>query len=171
MPIAAPEPAGVVQVKCPACGAMTMATPGAPAVCFSCGQPLPASLTAAHGSAPQFPLTGQLGAMPLTPPPSPYASAGGATLAGGGGTYAVRPGGETRVGRDPARCAITIHEPRVSGVHATLKFDAGALWVRDETSNNGTYVAGSRIAPGNWVPVPQGAGLRFGPVEFSVRFD
>jgi hypothetical protein len=37
---------GVVQVRCPACGMMTMATPGQPSVCFSCGQPLAADLTA-----------------------------------------------------------------------------------------------------------------------------
>ena len=32
--------APVVQVRCPACGMNTMATPGQPSVCFSCGQPL-----------------------------------------------------------------------------------------------------------------------------------
>lgn len=148
-----------------------MATPGQPAVCFSCGQPLPASLTVAQGAPPQFPLTGQLGAMPLTPPPSPYAAAGGATLTGGGGTYTVRQGHEACVGRDPARCAITLQEPRISALHATLKFEGGALWARDEASNNGTYVDGSRIAAGTWIPVPQGASLRFGPIELCVRYD
>ena len=59
----------------------------------------------------------------------------------------------------------------MSGVHSTLKFESGQLWVRDETSNNGTFVAGSRIAPGAWVAVPPGAGLRFGPIEFSVLLD
>jgi hypothetical protein len=33
----------VVQVQCPSCGMTTMATPGQPSVCFSCGQPLSAS--------------------------------------------------------------------------------------------------------------------------------
>jgi pSer/pThr/pTyr-binding forkhead associated (FHA) protein len=75
-----------------------------------------------------------------------------------------------RVGRDPAQCTIFLTEPRVSGVHATLRFD-GQLLVRDETSNNGTWVAGARIAPGNWTPVPAGTPLRFGPVEFSVQLD
>ena len=145
-----------------------MAMPGQTSVCFSCGQPLPPSVTAQQGAPAPYPLTGQLGAMPLTPPPNPYGS-GGVMLVGPQGRHPVRPGGEVRVGRDPAHCAITLNEPRVSGVHATLKFELGQLWVRDETSNNGTYVGGVRIAPGNWTPVPTGSPVRFGPIEFAVQ--
>ncbi len=43
--------------------------------------------------------------------------------------------------------------------------------MRDETSNNGTWVSGSRIAPGAWTPVPLGTPLRFGPVEFNVQLE
>ena len=43
--------------------------------------------------------------------------------------------------------------------------------MRDETSNNGTYINGQRIPGGVWTPVPAGAQLRFGPVEFSVRLE
>lgn len=75
------------------------------------------------------------------------------------------------MGRDPAQCPVTLTEPRVSGVHATLKFENGQLYVRDESSNNGTHVAGSRIAPGGWVVVPAGSSLRFGPAAFTVRLD
>ncbi|HEX3771180.1 MAG TPA: FHA domain-containing protein [Polyangiaceae bacterium] len=76
-----------------------------------------------------------------------------------------------RVGRDPGLCPIYLSEPRISAVHATLRFDRGQLLVRDETSNNGTWVSGSRIAPGAWTPVPTGSPLRFGPVEFSVQLE
>jgi pSer/pThr/pTyr-binding forkhead associated (FHA) protein len=114
-------------------------------------------------------------AHPLEPPPNPYASAGAtasaAILSGAAGSYTIRPGSEVKVGRDPAQCPVTLTEPRVSGVHSTLKFENAQLWVRDETSNNGTYVQGARIAPGTWVPVPAGSLLRFGPVEFTVRLD
>jgi pSer/pThr/pTyr-binding forkhead associated (FHA) protein len=75
------------------------------------------------------------------------------------------------VGRDPAACAIFLGEPRVSGIHATLKFEGGQLLVRDETSNNGTWVSGARIAPGMWTPLTTGTPLRFGPVEFTVQLD
>jgi pSer/pThr/pTyr-binding forkhead associated (FHA) protein len=64
-----------------------------------------------------------------------------------------------------------LNEPRVSGVHATLKFESGQLWVRDETSNNGTYIENQRIAIGEWTAVPDGQRLRFGPIEFNVRME
>jgi hypothetical protein len=53
---AAASPPPVVQVRCPACGMNTMATPGQASVCFSCGQPLPAELTRGGGgvAAPGF---------------------------------------------------------------------------------------------------------------------
>ena len=171
-----PAPA-VVQVRCPACFMMTMATPGQSSVCFSCGQPLPADIAGGGGAgnAPTFPLTGAMSAV-LHPPPNPYG--GGvpsmptsATISGAPGQFLVRPGGEVRVGRDPAQCPIFLPEPRVSGVHSSLKFENAQLWVRDETSNNGTFVAGTRIAPGAWVHVPPGAQLRFGPIEFAVTFE
>jgi len=150
---------------------LTMATPGQASVCFSCGQPLPRNV-APEAAAPQFPLTAGIPAQPLAPPPNPYGSnPTGATILGAAGQFAIRGGVEVRVGRDPAQCPITLTEPRVSGVHATLKFENGQLLVRDETSNNGTYVNGSRIPGATWTPVPPGAQLRFGPVEFSVRVE
>jgi hypothetical protein len=171
-----PAPA-VVQVRCPACSMMTMATPGQPSVCFSCGQPLPADIAGGGGAgnAPTFPLTGAMSAV-LHPPPNPYgggvpAMPTSATISGAPGQFLIRPGGEVRVGRDPAQCPIFLPEPRVSGVHSSLKFENAQLWVRDETSNNGTFVAGTRIAPGAWVQVPPGAQLRFGPIEFAVTFE
>lgn len=165
---------------------LTMASPGQPSICFSCGQPLPSGLPpvvagsealpapVAHASAAPalgepaaFPLTGAM-ASPLEPPPNPY-GASGASIIGASGQFAIRAGVDVRVGRDPAQCPITLSEPRISGVHATLKFENGTLLVRDEGSNNGTYVNGSRIAAGAFTPVASGAQLRFGPVEFSVR--
>jgi hypothetical protein len=172
---------GVIQVRCPACSSVTMATAGQPAVCFSCGQPLPRDIgpsASAQGAAAvreqQYPLTGGMQS-PLEPPPNPYgAQAGAATTAhivGVAGTFAVRPGIEVRVGRDPAQCPITLSEPRVSGVHATLKFEGGRLMVRDEGSNNGSYVDGTRIASGAWTPVRAGGTVRFGPIEFTARLE
>ena len=104
-------------------------------------------------------------------PPSPYGGVGAttATLQGPAGIFTLLAGQELRAGRDAAQCGIVLNEPRISGVHATLKLDGGQLWVRDENSNNGTLVNGNRIAPGVWSPVPQGSILRLGPVEFSAR--
>ncbi len=75
------------------------------------------------------------------------------------------------MGRDALQCQVALSEPRVSGVHSTLRFDQSQLWVRDEQSNNGTFVGGERIAAGQWTLVPAGVSLRFGPVEFGVRMD
>jgi len=159
-----------------------MASPGQPSVCFSCGQPIAAEVTGAAVEPPRYPLTGQLDQASLTPPPNPYGpppaplgQAGGqatrATIVGPVGQFPILPGSEVRVGRDAAQCTVAIAEPRISGVHSTLKFEAAHLWVRDEQSNNGTYVAGERIPPGAWTVVPSGRVLRFGPVEFDVRLE
>lgn len=94
-----------------------------------------------------------------------------ATLSGGQGIFTVLGGAEMRAGRDGAACQILLTEPRVSGTHATVKFEGGQLLVRDEGSNNGTFLNGQRIAPQIWTPVPNGTMLRFGPVEFNVRLE
>jgi len=110
-------------------------------------------------------------AMPAAPP-NPYAASStdpSATLEGTAGTFKIHSGQEIRAGRDAAQCAIVLVEPRVSSVHATVRLDHGQLLVRDENSNNGTLVNGSRVSPGVWSPVPAGSILRFGPVEFAAR--
>jgi pSer/pThr/pTyr-binding forkhead associated (FHA) protein len=76
-----------------------------------------------------------------------------------------------RAGRDGAACGILLNEPRVSGVHATLKLEGGQLYVRDEGSNNGTLVNGNPATTGVWTIVPNGSLLRFGPMEFSARLE
>jgi len=93
------------------------------------------------------------------------------SLSGPSGTFRVLAGIESRAGRDGTLCSITMNEPRVSGVHATLKVEGGTLLVRDDKSHNGTYVNGNRIPPGTWTPVPGGSQLRFGPIEFTVRHE
>jgi pSer/pThr/pTyr-binding forkhead associated (FHA) protein len=120
-------------------------------------------------------LTGQLAAQ-LQPPANPYANgapvaASAATIFGPTGQFTIRAGAELRIGRDPAQCGIFLQEPRISGVHATLRFEGGQLWVRDESSNNGTYLDGARIAAAAWTPVAPGSQLRFGPIDFTVRLD
>jgi len=64
-----------------------------------------------------------------------------------------------------------LNEPRVSGSHAVIKFENGQVFVRDENSNNGTSINNNRVSPLVWTPVPPGAVLRLGPIEFSVRLE
>jgi len=121
-----------------------------------------------------------MGGPPMGGPPmgydNPYGGgapggASRATLSGAAGIFTVTPGLEMRAGRDGASCQILLTEPRVSGVHAVVKFEGGQLFVRDENSNNGTFLNGQRIPGGMWTPVAAGTSLRFGPVEFSVRLE
>jgi hypothetical protein len=105
-------------------------------------------------------------------PPAPFAPvAQQATLSGAPGIYPVTAGHEMRVGRDPGVSDICLTEPRVSAMHATLKLESGQLQVRDEGSNNGTFINGARIQSHAWAPVGNGAVLKFGPIEFNVRME
>ena len=124
---------------------------------------------------PQIALTSAQPQM-SAPPPNPYSDNSArppgaqrqARLSGAAGTFSIPAGVETRIGRDVALCAVALGEPRVSSVHATAAFDGASLHVRDEGSNNGTFVNGQRLTPAVWTPVPPGALLRFGPVELLV---
>lgn len=134
--------------------------------------PAPAPAAAPLPGAPSYGLTGDQPAH-RPAPVNPYGggAAARATLQGPSGTYTITPGAEARIGRDAAQCTIVLGEPRVSGVHASLKLEGGQLFVRDEHSNNGTLLNGSRINPGAWSPVPGGSLIRLGPVEFSARLE
>lgn len=118
--------------------------------------PRPAPVVAGRASAPN------------SPEPA-YANR--AVLSGSPGTFTVNPGGEVRAGRDANQCAVVLADARVSSVHASLKLENGHLFVRDEGSNNGTFVDGAGAPRGVWTQVRHGAALRFGPLEMSVRLE
>lgn len=123
---------------------------------------------------PKYGVTTDAPAQPMKAPPDPYRSgvaASRAVLQGPAGVFTVMPGVEMRVGRDGSQCAILLTEPRVSGLHASVKLDGGELLLRDDHSNNGTFINGARITPGNWQRVHPGSLLRFGPAEFSVSLE
>jgi hypothetical protein len=140
--------------------------PPAPVV----AQPVP--VVAQPGPSPEF-LYGNAPA-PVTPGPAfggPVGGAQRAILQSAQGVFTVVPGLEMHVGRDGARCEMLLSEPRISGLHASLKLEGGQLFVRDENSNNGSHINSSRLQPGVWTAVPNGSLLRFGPVEMTVRLE
>lgn len=49
-----------------------------------------------------------------------------------------------QIGRDPAN-AVVVTDPLVSRIHATVWEEQGTLFLRDENSNNGTFVNGVRV--------------------------
>lgn len=101
--------------------------------------------------------------------PAPAGPLTSALLSGAAGTFTILNGQELKAGRDAAQCGIVLNEPRVSGVHATLKLESGQLLIRDENSNNGTLVNNVRLSAGVWSPIPSGSLLRLGPIELSVQ--
>jgi hypothetical protein len=125
------------------------------------GGPAPVMAGMPYGGAPQ-------GAPQMGPPPGIVSRA---VMQGPFGALNVVPGMEMRLGRDPTSCALLISDPSVSSFHATMKLDGGQLWVRDENSNNGTFVGGARLAPGQWTPLHHGGSVRFGPLDFFIRFE
>ncbi|MBK9002232.1 MAG: FHA domain-containing protein [Myxococcales bacterium] len=156
----APSPYGAAPAPSPYGAPAPMPAPAPPSPDFMYGnQPAPAPAPMPVGA----------------PPPNPYGGAPAvvsrATLQGAAGVFTVVPGVEMRAGRDGSQCGILLSEPRVSGVHATLRLDGGQLVIRDENSNNGTQINGTRLTGGVWTPAPNGSLVRFGPVEFTVRLE
>ncbi|EYF04313.1 FHA domain-containing protein [Chondromyces apiculatus] len=146
-------------------GAQTAAPPPKPIVAGMGGPPAPMGGPAPFG--PPMPAGGDFGGYGGPPP----GGASRAILSGASGIFTVTPGMEMRAGRDGSACQILLTEPRVSGIHAVVKVEGGQLLVRDENSNNGTFLNGQRLPAGVWTPVSAGAVLRFGPVEFSTRLE
>lgn len=124
------------------------------------------------GPSPEF-MYGSGNAAGMAPPGllAPPAQVQRAILQSQAGVFTVTPGIEMHVGRDGARCEILLEESRVSGLHASLRLEGGQLMVRDENSNNGTYVNAARLQPGVWTAVPNGSLVRFGPIEMNLRLE
>ncbi len=71
-------------------------------------------------------------------------------------------GTETIIGRS-SYCTASISDPSVSRVHASITQRAGAMFIQDMGSKNGTFLNGSRIGS-NPVPLQVGDGVRIGDV-------
>jgi hypothetical protein len=125
-----------------------------------------ASATPAPAAGGYFPPTGAIPEKKVAPP-SPFGPAG-AKLVGSEGEYTVRPFAVLALGRDPTRCQIVLSDPRISALHAKLKFEGGVLLVMDDGSNNGVYIDGVRQPERIWQVVAQSSVLRIGPYDFQV---
>ena len=73
------------------------------------------------------------------------------------------------VGRSEA-CSIRLTAGEVSAEHASCFWRAGAWWVRDLGSTNGTFVGAKRLQPGERVRLEVGAVLGFGGEENGHRW-
>lgn len=104
------------------------------------------------------------------PPANPY-GVKRANVSCAGQRMGLPVGVEVRVGRDPSRVGLLIEDPRVSGLHASLRFDGQDAFVRDESSSLGTEVDGVRLAPGSWQLVPAHGLVQLGPVPLQVTVE
>ncbi len=75
-----------------------------------------------------------------------------------------------RIGGDSSRdLDLVLTNPKVSGHHCTVQvFPRGDIWVRDESSRNGTFVDGERIPTGDKRAAHVGSEIRLG-TEISFK--
>ena len=88
------------------------------------------------------------------------------------GAIQLTVGQEMLLGREAAdtRLAALRSMDNVSRTHATIGLSSDGAWVRDESSTNGTFVNGRRVAAGAVVRLPEGAELRLASnVRATVR--
>lgn len=66
---------------------------------------------------------------------------------------------------------VRLPDPSVSQRHASVRIDAGVHTLVDEGSQNGTFVGGTRLAPGTPRVLKSGDLVRVGRVWLEVRID
>jgi len=73
------------------------------------------------------------------------------------------------IGRHPA-CDLCVDDPRISGEHASVRWEGNTWELRDLGSRNGTFVGGQRLAPGERIALDAGATFSLGgaPQSFTV---
>jgi pSer/pThr/pTyr-binding forkhead associated (FHA) protein len=80
------------------------------------------------------------------------------------------PGGEViSIGRD-SRNLVQLPDPSVSLLHARLVPGSQGYALIDENSTNGTFLNGSRVAPGASRPLGDGDRIQLGRAQLRVRF-
>ncbi len=76
------------------------------------------------------------------------------------------PPGHLIIGREPTRASLVLHNPAVSGQHATVMLDR--MMVVDHGSTSGTYIDGQRIPQNQPMPIDPRGTIAFGPVPVPV---
>lgn len=78
-----------------------------------------------------------------------------------GNNYQCAPGRSVILGRDPSRCSLVLSQyPSVSALHCRIDIGDQFVMVTDLNSSNGTFVNGTRLQPGQSVPVRAGGAVK-----------
>jgi hypothetical protein len=105
--------------------------------------------------------------------PLPSAAPGRLVVLDPGGAAGIRAGttialrSENRLGAE-ADNDIVLEDTFVSGHHARLRWDGAEWWLEDLGSKNGTFVNRRQCRPFQPEPVPPGAALRLGEMQFEL---
>jgi pSer/pThr/pTyr-binding forkhead associated (FHA) protein len=84
-----------------------------------------------------------------------------------GQEYVIREGKNT-LGRAREADISVFYDDRVSATHATIVYRNGECRLRDEMTNNGTFLNGQDIGPGGTVSLKHGDVLRVGRCTFKL---
>ncbi len=84
-----------------------------------------------------------------------------------GQEYVIREGKNT-LGRARDADISVFYDDRISATHATIVYRNGQCSLRDEMTNNGTYLNGQDIGPGGTVSLKSGDVLRVGRCTFKL---
>jgi pSer/pThr/pTyr-binding forkhead associated (FHA) protein len=68
-------------------------------------------------------------------------------------------------------CEVRVPDPSVSSRHASIRQKGSGHVIEDEGSTNGTWLAGSRLAPHASRPLADGDLVRVGRVWLEIRFE
>lgn len=72
----------------------------------------------------------------------------------------------------PGTVYLDLIDPGVSKLHATIGYEGGQYWIRDDGSTNGTFIDQQRLTSGQRYPLQSGQVIRFGlntQLEFITR--
>ncbi len=75
-----------------------------------------------------------------------------------------------RIGSDDTTDLAVTGDNYVSGLHASLRYQNGKLWLRDEGSTNGTFLNGKKLR-GGAVAVTVGDSIRVGKSTFKATLE
>jgi pSer/pThr/pTyr-binding forkhead associated (FHA) protein len=103
------------------------------------------------------------------PPPSPEAPAGilvGISGSEQGHNFSVD-SESFRIGADPDNDMCVLHDEFVSGLHASIVFEGGNLFLMDQGSRNGTFVNDVQVGDTS-VLLSFGDRIRLGGSEFRL---
>jgi len=76
--------------------------------------------------------------------------------------------GRNTIGRD-VNCNITVNDSQMTGKHATILFQDGVFFLKDEFSTHGTFVNDVKMRPDSSQEINDGDKIRLGKTDFKFR--